>query len=80
MADADEYIKYITERFVQYIETPKEERRRSRSEARSARGPWHVRWFGMAPASIAMWWNNRRWRSFKNKLSVKFPFRQKQVK
>ncbi|WP_055108643.1 YqzE family protein [Paenibacillus ihumii] len=52
MAKGDELVKYITERFVDYMETPRDVRR-SRSQGKE---PWSRRWFGMVPFSLGMWW------------------------
>jgi len=45
-----ELIKFLTQRLVQYLETPREERRKRRH----AKEPWAVRWFGMIPLSLRM--------------------------
>ncbi|KKO52768.1 YqzE family protein [Paenibacillus sp. DMB20] len=50
MASSDELIKYITERFVSYMDTPKEARKR-----KQGREPWSTRWFGMIPFSVSLW-------------------------
>lgn len=47
----DELVKYITERVVDYVETPRE----IRKERSKAREPWTNRWFGMIPFSISLW-------------------------
>ncbi|GIP56774.1 YqzE family protein [Paenibacillus woosongensis] len=52
MAKGDELVKYITERVVNYIETPKDVRR---SQVKG-KEPWSRRWFGMIPFSLGMWW------------------------
>lgn len=60
MADGSEWVKYVTERVVTYIETPKEERKQSRQEAKQLREPWLTRWFGLAPLGVKVWWDSRR--------------------
>ncbi|SMF78777.1 YqzE-like protein [Paenibacillus uliginis N3/975] len=50
MANSNDLIKYITERVVTYIDTPKEDRKRRRGKE-----PWTVRWFGMIPFSVSLW-------------------------
>ncbi|MEK4117264.1 MULTISPECIES: YqzE family protein [unclassified Paenibacillus] len=50
MASGDELIKYITERFVTYIDTPKEIRRQSK-----VKESWTTKWFGMIPFSVSLW-------------------------
>lgn len=47
----DELVKYITERVVDYVETPKEVRR-ERSRGKQS---WSQTWFGMIPFSISLW-------------------------
>ena len=46
--DGKEYVAYVADRLVRYIETPAEERRRMRRDARSRREPLVARWFGWA--------------------------------
>lgn len=50
-AKGDELVKYITERVVDYVETPKEVRR-ERSRGKQS---WSQTWFGMIPFSISLW-------------------------
>lgn len=53
MAKGDELVKYITERVVNYVETPKEIRKeRSRSKPKES---WSNLWFGMIPFSVGLW-------------------------
>ncbi|WJH34486.1 YqzE family protein [Paenibacillus aurantius] len=59
MAKSDELVKYITQRVVQYMETPKEQRKQVRLEKR-AREPWTVRWFGMLPMALSMWADTKK--------------------
>jgi len=56
----EDYIKYLTEKVVAYMDMPPEVRKEQRSLNRSARDPWHVRWFGMIPLSVNIWWKRRR--------------------
>lgn len=50
MASGDELIKYITERVVHYIDTPREIRRKTK-----VKESWSTRWFGMIPFSMSLW-------------------------
>ena len=59
MAKADEYVKYLTEQFVNYMERPREERKQLRSSAKASREPWLTRWFGWGPVSLLIWWRGR---------------------
>ncbi|WP_052487370.1 YqzE family protein [Gordoniibacillus kamchatkensis] len=67
MAKSDELIKYITQRVVTYMDTPPDERRRTRESVKVRRGRWDVRWFGMLPLAAAMWLRGLRgiWRSLR---------------
>ncbi|WP_139997750.1 YqzE family protein [Paenibacillus paridis] len=59
VAKGEEYVKYMTEQFVAYIETPREERKQTRTSAKARREPWLTRWFGWGPVSIMLWWRGR---------------------
>lgn len=50
MASGDELIKYITERVVHYMDTPREIRRKAK-----VKEAWSTRWFGMIPLSMTLW-------------------------
>ncbi|GIO30195.1 MULTISPECIES: YqzE family protein [Paenibacillus] len=50
MASGEELVKYITERVVTFMETPKEERRRKTKP----KEPWSEKWFGMIPLGIML--------------------------
>ncbi|WP_281886217.1 YqzE family protein [Paenibacillus sp. YYML68] len=65
MGKSDELVKYMTERFVKYIDTPKDVRRQVRLDRKVLREPWEYRWFGMIPFSIRMWAD--KWRREKEK-------------
>ncbi|MBO8163176.1 MAG: YqzE family protein [Brevibacillus sp.] len=47
-----EYLRFMVKRFLEYLETPGEERRR----LKAAREAWSARWFGVIPMSIKMLW------------------------
>ncbi len=50
MASGDELVKYITERVVTFMETPKEERKRNTKP----KEPWAEKWFGMIPLGLSL--------------------------
>lgn len=52
MASGDDLIKYLTERFVTYIDTPREVRRQEKVKVKE---PWTTKWFGMIPFSVSLW-------------------------
>lgn len=45
----NDYVKYITQTFVKYIDQPKEERKRIRLERKQAKASFWYRWFGILP-------------------------------
>ncbi|MGF9695415.1 MULTISPECIES: YqzE family protein [Paenibacillus] len=51
MAKSDELVKYITQRVVHFMDTPKEERK-GRTKAKE---PWAMKWFGMLPFAVSLW-------------------------
>jgi len=48
----NDYVKYMTQTFVKYIDQPKEERVRLKQERRQAKASFWYRWFGILPYAI----------------------------
>lgn len=46
-----DWVTFLLERFVWYMETPRSERKELK---RSRREPWSIRWFGLVPFSMKM--------------------------
>lgn len=67
MAKSDDLIKYITERVVTYIDTPRDVRREKRKLVKRRKEHWAVRWFGMVPFSIRMWVDRQKERRAKKR-------------
>lgn len=63
MANGDDFVKYLTERVVKFVETPKEVRRQKKAGRKEVKEQWQYRWFGMLPFAIRMWFG----RVFKKK-------------
>ena len=58
--DSSEYLKYVTERVVSYMEIPGQtDEEEEKPNKKLSREPWLTRWFGMAPMGLMMWWGNR---------------------
>ncbi|MFC5650450.1 YqzE family protein [Paenibacillus solisilvae] len=55
----DEYIKYMTEKLVAYMETPQEVRKGKRETAKAQREPWLTRWFGVGAFGLVLWWRGK---------------------
>lgn len=45
----NDYVKYITQTVVQYIDQPKEERKKVRQEKKDSKATFMYRWFGIIP-------------------------------
>lgn len=54
MAKGEEIVKYVTQKVVEYIDTPREHRQQQRQTRRATKEPWTTRWFGMIPLSLSM--------------------------
>lgn len=49
---SDEYVKFLTEQFVRYMETPRAERKRVKMEQRALRPPLRNQLFGQIPNAV----------------------------
>lgn len=57
-----DFILYITQRVMSYIDTPVEERReRKRKQKQRLKQSWQTRWFGLIPFGMKMWIGKRRY-------------------
>lgn len=63
-----DWISYLLERMVWYMETPRTERKAIKQVRRE---PWSVRWFGMIPFSMKMMVDKQRSRLNRGRLSEK---------
>jgi hypothetical protein len=50
----NDYVKFVTQQFVSYMNSPKQDRKQKRQQRRSEREPFLNRWFGVLPLSIAL--------------------------
>ncbi|HHY73036.1 MAG TPA: YqzE family protein [Bacillus bacterium] len=57
---SNDYIKYITEQFVKYVDTSKEERKNQRKKRKSEQDPMLARMFGIIPIALMLIVNGRR--------------------
>lgn len=64
MSAINDYVKYITQTVVKYIDQPKEERKKMRKEKKETREAFAFRWFGILPYVIMMNRENKK-KSFK---------------
>lgn len=66
MSDSTEYVKYVTEKFVGYLDKSPEAVV-SRQERKQQREHWTTRWFGVVPLGVSMWWGSLDARRRKNR-------------
>lgn len=45
----NDYVKYMTQTIVKYVDQPKDERKRLRDERKQAKASFWYRWFGILP-------------------------------
>ncbi|WP_042458343.1 YqzE family protein [Neobacillus dielmonensis] len=45
----NDYVKYMTQTFVKYVDQPKDERKRLRLERKQSKASFWYRWFGIVP-------------------------------
>jgi hypothetical protein len=50
---SNDYVKYITQTFVKYIDQPKDERKKLKEEQKGIKEPFLFRWFGVFPYVMA---------------------------
>ena len=51
---ANDYVKFVTQQFVAYMDLPKEERKQKRMQRKQEKPPLLYRWFGMIPVSLRL--------------------------
>ncbi|WP_174734148.1 YqzE family protein [Mesobacillus harenae] len=48
----NDYVKYITQTVVKYIDQPKDERKQTKLAKKETKPPFLFRWFGVVPYAI----------------------------
>ncbi|AGK54878.1 YqzE family protein [Bacillus sp. 1NLA3E] len=46
---SNDYVKYITQTFVKYIDQPKDERKKHKYQKKDVKEPFLFHWFGVIP-------------------------------
>ncbi|WP_216831714.1 YqzE family protein [Alkalihalobacterium elongatum] len=54
MSSFNDYVKFVTQQFVSYVDRPKEERLAMKKQKKEARQPIQYQMFGMIPLAISM--------------------------
>ncbi|OEH92879.1 YqzE family protein [Bacillus solimangrovi] len=57
---ANDYVKFVTQQIVSYMDQPKEERKRLKNEKSQNRQPRMNRYFGMMPFAVSMMFNKKK--------------------
>ncbi|NSL50358.1 YqzE family protein [Calidifontibacillus erzurumensis] len=55
-----DYVRYLTEQFVKFVDTSKEERLNKKVQKKAERGPVLTRLFGMIPLALLMSFNRKK--------------------
>jgi hypothetical protein len=58
MMEGSDYLKYMTERVVSYLDAPATEEE-GKLNRKISRESWLTRWFGVLPMGLMMWWGNK---------------------
>jgi protein-arginine kinase len=56
----NDYVKYLTQTVVQYIDQPKDERKKLRQEKKDHKADFMYRWFGIMPYVLMLKIKERR--------------------
>ncbi|MCT8138675.1 YqzE family protein [Anaerobacillus sp. CMMVII] len=49
----NDYVKYVTQQFVSYVDTPSEKRKAMKEERKANKDPFAYRYFGLIPYALA---------------------------
>ncbi|UCZ54578.1 YqzE family protein [Bacillus shivajii] len=50
----NDYVKFMTQQFVSYVDQPKEERLAKKQQKKELKEPRSYRWFGLIPMSLSV--------------------------
>ncbi|PLR68111.1 MULTISPECIES: YqzE family protein [Bacillaceae] len=56
----NDYVKYMTQQLVRYMDTPKEERKVKKTNRKKERQPLFSRWFGVLPFAVMLLMKKRK--------------------
>lgn len=56
----NDYVKFVTQQIVSYIDKPKEERRLTKEQRRFEHSPLVNRWFGLIPFAFMILFKKKR--------------------
>jgi hypothetical protein len=50
----NDYVKFVTQQIVSYMDSPKEKRKSNKQERKNKRAPFLNRWFGVLPFAFKL--------------------------
>ena len=56
----NDYVKYMTQTIIKYIDQPKEERKKQKQERKLSKASFWYRWFGILPYLLLLEINRRK--------------------
>ncbi|SFL82528.1 YqzE-like protein [Gracilibacillus orientalis] len=57
---SNEYVKYMTQRIVKYMDTPKDERKKLKDERKQQEITYSNKWFGVLPFAFRLFIQKRK--------------------
>ncbi|MDR6224904.1 YqzE family protein [Desmospora profundinema] len=57
---SQDYIKFLVQEMVRYMDTPKQKRKEVRQQRKEQRPGWMAHWFGMVPFGVKMFADKQR--------------------
>ena len=48
----NDYVRFVTQQFVSYMDAPKEDRKQKKEQRRAEKEPFMNKWFGVMPLSL----------------------------
>ncbi|RXI99485.1 YqzE family protein [Anaerobacillus alkaliphilus] len=56
----NDYVKYVTQQFVSYVDTPSEKRKAMKEERKASKDPFAYRWFGLIPFALSQLFQTKK--------------------
>ncbi|MFW2109487.1 YqzE family protein [Bacillus spizizenii] len=56
----NDYVKYMTQQFVKYIDTPRDERKERKEVRKETKTPTSQHWFGILPYGFRLWLKRKK--------------------
>jgi hypothetical protein len=60
MSSSNDFVKFVTQQIVSYMDQPKEERREVRQRRKEERPPMSSHLFGMIPFAVRLWFKRKK--------------------